>query len=92
MVDKLDEMETKLNEQIERNVALNKRLGDATAQTIINNVAEGLLFPKRKALLPLQKVLSLKVKKAIARNWKPLKKRISPKSPTLRKKLCRRVN
>ena len=27
MVDKLDEMEGKLNEQIERNVALNRRLG-----------------------------------------------------------------
>ena len=42
MVDKLDEMETKLNEQIERNVELNQQLGESTAQTIFNNVAEGL--------------------------------------------------
>jgi len=53
MVDKLDEMETKLNEQIERNVALNKRLGDATAQTIINNVAEGLAVSQKEKLASL---------------------------------------
>ena len=53
MVEKLDEMETKLNEQIERNVALNKRLGDATAQTIINNVAEGLAVSQKEKLASL---------------------------------------
>ena len=41
MVDKLDEMETKLNEQIEKNVALNQKLGESTADSIFNNVAEG---------------------------------------------------
>ena len=71
MVDKLDEMETKLNEQIERNVALNKRLGDATAQTIINNVAEGLGVSQKEKLAPLQKVLSLKVKKASRETGNP---------------------
>jgi hypothetical protein len=34
MVEKLDEMETKLNEQIERNVALNKRLAESVADVI----------------------------------------------------------
>ena len=53
MVDKLDEMETKLNEQIERNVALNNRLGSATAQTIINNVAEGLAVSQKEKLASL---------------------------------------
>ena len=50
MVDKLDEMETKLNEQIERNVALNQRLGESTAQTIFNNVAEGLATSQKEKL------------------------------------------
>ena len=48
MVDKLDEMETKLNEQIERNVSLNQRLGESTAQTIFNNVAEGLATSQKE--------------------------------------------
>ena len=50
MVDKLDEMETKLNEQIERNVALNQKLGESTAQTIFNNVAEGLATSQKDKL------------------------------------------
>ena len=50
MVDKLDEMETKLNEQIERNVALNQKLGESTAQTIFNNVAEGLATSQKEKL------------------------------------------
>ena len=50
MVDKLDEMESKLNEQIEKNVALNKRLSESTAQTIINNVAEGLATSQKEKL------------------------------------------
>ena len=53
MVDKLDEMETKLNEQIERNVELNQRLGESTAQTIFNNVAEGLAVSQKEKLQSL---------------------------------------
>ena len=53
MVDKLDEMETKLNEQIEKNVALNQRLGESTAQTVFNNVAEGLAVSQKEKLKTL---------------------------------------
>ena len=53
MVDKLDEMETKLNEQIERNVGLNARLNETTAQTILNNVAEGLAVSQKDKLANL---------------------------------------
>ena len=53
MVDKLDEMETKLNEQIERNVELNQQLGESTAQTIFNNVAEGLAISQKEKLQSL---------------------------------------
>ena len=53
MVDKLDEMETKLNEQIEKNVTLNQRLGESTAQTIFNNVAEGLAVSQKEKLQSL---------------------------------------
>jgi len=53
MVDKLDEMETKLNEQIEKNVTLNQKLGESTAQTIFNNVAEGLAVSQKEKLQSL---------------------------------------
>ena len=36
MVEKLDDMETKLNEQIEKNVGLNKRLAESVADGILN--------------------------------------------------------
>jgi hypothetical protein len=53
MTSKLDEMETKLNEQIERNVGLNARLNETTAQTILNNVAEGLAVSQKDKLANL---------------------------------------
>ena len=58
------------NEQIEKNVALNQRLGESTAQTIINNVAEGLAVSQKRNYKVLQKVLSLKVKNPIVERLK----------------------
>ena len=53
MVDKLDEMESKLNEQIDRNVALNKRLAESTAEGIFSSVAEGLADTQKEKLATL---------------------------------------
>ena len=53
MVMRLDEMEGKLNEQIERNVQLNKRLSEAVSDTIFNNVAEGLALTQKEKLASL---------------------------------------
>ncbi len=53
MVDKLDEMENKLNEQIERNVALNQRLAESTADVIFADVAEGLADTQQEKLASL---------------------------------------
>jgi hypothetical protein len=53
MVDKLDEMEEKLNEQIERNVALNRRLAESVADVIFADVAEGLALSQRDKLASL---------------------------------------
>ena len=53
MVDKLDEMEGKLNEQIERNVALNSRLAESTADVIFADVAEGLADTQKEKLAGL---------------------------------------
>ena len=47
MVQKLDDMETKLNEQIERNIALNHRLSESAADRIFGEVAEGLAVSQK---------------------------------------------
>jgi hypothetical protein len=53
MVDKLDEMEAKLNEQIDRNVALNRRLAESVADVIFADVAEGLALSQKDKLASL---------------------------------------
>jgi len=53
MVDKLDEMESKLNEQIQRNVALNRRLAESVADVIFADVAEGLALSQKDKLASL---------------------------------------
>jgi len=53
MVEKLDEMETKLNEQIEKNVSLNKRLAESVADGIFEQVADGLADTQKDKLASL---------------------------------------
>ena len=53
MVDKLDEMEEKLNEQIERNVALNRRLAESVADVIFADISEGLALSQKDKLSSL---------------------------------------
>ena len=53
MVEKLDDMETKLNEQIEKNVSLNKRLAEAVADGIFEQVSEGLALTQKDKLASL---------------------------------------
>ena len=53
MVDKLDDMETKLNEQIEKNVALNRRLAESTADVIFADVVDGLAETQKEKLAGL---------------------------------------
>jgi hypothetical protein len=53
MVEKLDEMETKLNEQIQRNVALNAKLAESAADRVLNQVSEGLALSQKDKLASL---------------------------------------
>ena len=53
MVEKLDEMETKLNEQIEKNITLNARLSESAADGILNDVSEGLASTQKEKLASL---------------------------------------
>ena len=53
MVEKLDEMETKLNEQIEKNIVLNSRLSESVADGIFDEVTEGLALSQKEKLASL---------------------------------------
>ena len=53
MVEKLDEMETKLNEQIEKNVSLNSRLAESVADGILESVSDGLAATQKEKLASL---------------------------------------
>ena len=53
MVEKLDEMEDKLNEQIKSNIALNQRLAESVADVIFSDVCEGLALSQKDKLASL---------------------------------------
>jgi len=53
MVEKLDDMETKLNEQIEKNISLNGRLSESVADGILDSVSEGLASTQKEKLASL---------------------------------------
>ena len=53
MVDKLDEMEGKLNEQIEKNIALNRRLAESSSDVVFAEVTEGLATTQKEKLATL---------------------------------------
>ena len=53
MVEKLDDMESKLNEQIEKNVSLNQRLSESASDVILADVSEGLADTQREKLASL---------------------------------------
>ena len=53
MAGELDDMESKLNEQIESNVSLNKRIGEFVKMEIVNEVAHGLAETQKEKLASL---------------------------------------
>jgi hypothetical protein len=53
MVEKLDDMETKLNEQIEKNIHLNQRLSESVADGIFDEISEGLAATQKEKLASL---------------------------------------
>ena len=53
MVEEIDDMEAKLNEQIDANVALNKRIGEFVKMEIVNECATGLAETQKEKLASL---------------------------------------
>jgi len=60
MVEKLDDMETKLNEQIDKNIGLNKRLAESSAQDVLTQVSSGLAETQKEKLASLAESVEFK--------------------------------
>ena len=73
MVEKLDDMETKLNEQIEKNVSLNQRLAGATADSIFDSVSEGLADTQKEKLASLSESVEFESETQYREKLKTLK-------------------
>ena len=81
MVEKLDEMESKLNEQIEKNVALNKRLAESVADVIQSDVSEGLALSQKEKLASLAKNVEIVSEEAYREKLVTLRESYFPSNP-----------
>ena len=78
MVEKLDDMEAKLNEQIERNVALNKRLSESSADVILADVSEGLAETQKEKLASLSESVEFASEESYREKLETLKESYFP--------------
>ena len=84
MVEKLDDMESKLNEQIEKNVSLTKRLAESTADGIFDTVSEGLADTQKEKLASLSESVEFESESEYREKLETLKESYFPsngKSP-----------
>ena len=78
MVDKLDEMEGKLNEQIEKNVALNKRLAESVSDVVFADVTDGLAQTQKDKLAGLVENVEFESETAYREKLETLKESYFP--------------
>jgi AcrR family transcriptional regulator len=82
MVEKLDEMETKLNEQIEKNVSLNKRLAESVADGIFDEISEGLAATQKEKLASLAESVEFESEEEYREKLETLKESYFPSRVT----------
>jgi hypothetical protein len=82
MVEKLDDMETKLNEQIEKNITLNSRLGESVADGILSNVSEGLASTQKEKLASLAESVEFESEESYREKLEVLKESYFTSKPT----------
>ena len=80
MVEKLDDMETKLNEQIEKNIALNGRLSESVADGILDEVSEGLASTQKEKLASLSESVEFESEESYREKLETLKESYFPKN------------
>ena len=78
MVEKLDDMETKLNEQIEKNINLNSRLGESVADGILSSVSEGLASTQKEKLASLAESVEFESEESYREKLETLKESYFP--------------
>jgi len=83
MVEKLDEMESKLNEQIERNISLNQRLGESVADHILADVSEGLAISQKEKLASLAEGVEFESEKEYREKLETLRESYFQKSTVI---------
>ena len=81
MVEKLDDMETKLNEQIEKNISLNSRLGESVADGILGDVSEGLAETQKEKLASLSESVEFESEETYREKLEVLKESYFQKAP-----------
>ena len=82
MVEKLDDMETKLNEQIEKNIGLNKRLAESVADGILDSVSDGLAATQKEKLASLAESVEFEGETEYRGKLETLKESYFPKTST----------
>ena len=82
MVEKLDDMETKLNEQIEKNIGLNKRLSESVADGILESVSDGLAATQKEKLASLAESVEFESETEYRNKLETLKESYFPKTST----------
>ena len=85
MVEKLDDMETKLNEQIEKNISLNSRLNESVAEGILDEISEGLASTQKEKLASLSESVEFESEKSYREKLETLKESYFPKSAPVAK-------
>lgn len=77
---KLDEMETKLNEQIERNIELNSALGEFIKESIVAEVSQGLADTQKEKLASLSEGVEFTDEETYREKIETIKENYFPKS------------
>ena len=82
MVQKLDDMETKLNEQIDKNIGLNQRLSESVSDNILDQVSEGLAVTQKEKLSSLAESVEFESEEEYREKLETLKESYFSKAPT----------
>ena len=81
MVEKLDDMETKLNEQIDANITLNKRLAESTQDVILDQISEGLAATQKEKLASLAESVEFESEEEYREKLETLKESYFSRTP-----------
>ena len=81
MTEQIDEMETKLNEQIEKNVELNKELGSYIKNGIVVEVSEGLAQTQKEKFNSLVESVEFESEESYREKLGTLKESYFPRTP-----------